>query len=346
MLLKDYRRVEMLVQMGNPDIILDAELKRNIEAIIKSGWVSIGEWVEALESRFRELTGCKHAIATNSATSGLIIAIKAAGWKHRVVHMPAFTWPSTLYAVECNSNYRWLHDINKETFLIDFKTEDEYSEDCIIPVDIFGSQSEKPMDFSKDRVIIDAAHGFGLPKLGKRGIAEVVSLSFTKSVTGMEGGIILTDDDNLAETATELRRLSARMGEINACIAMQSIDGYEERKKVTKWVIGAYLVNIDVPVYCQDLKGGGIPSVFSLLFKETVTRNAVMKALARNGVETKVYYDPLINGHVNTDYVYNHILSLPIHEGVVDHVFDIVDIINSSAETTPAKCYLTGGNNV
>jgi dTDP-4-amino-4,6-dideoxygalactose transaminase len=333
----------MDIKMGNPDILWNKELGHDIAAIIQSGWVSIGEWVEALEDRFKTLTGCKYAIGCNSATTGLIIAMKAAGWKDKTVHLPAFTWPSTLYAVRCSSNYEWFHDIDRDTWLMDFQYDDEYSDDCIVPVDIFGSQSSKPMDFAKERVIIDAAHGFGLPLLGKRGIAEVVSLSFTKSVTGMEGGMILTDDFQLAEIATELRRLSGRMGEINARIAMQSMDSYKERMETTKAIIGTYLVNLNTKAYCQGLKGGGVPSVFSLLFDETVTRNAVMKALAKNGVETKVYYDPLIGGHPNTDYVYNHILSLPIHEGVIGHQSKIIDIINSSVETTPAKQYLRVG---
>jgi dTDP-4-amino-4,6-dideoxygalactose transaminase len=333
----------MDIKMGNPDIRWSKELERDIAAIVKSGWVSIGEWVEALEERFKALTGCKHAIGCSSATTGLVIAIKAAGWCDRVVHLPAFTWPSTLYAVKCNANAEWFHDIDRDTWLMDFKYDGEYSDDCIVPVDVFGSQSSKPLDFSKERVIIDAAHGFGLPLLGKRGIAEVVSLSFTKVVTGMEGGIILTDDDDLAEIATELRRLSGRMGEINARIAMQSLDSYEERKETTKAIIGTYLVNLNMKAYCQDLKGGGVPSVFSLLFDETVTRNSVMKALAKKGVETKVYYDPLICGHPNTDYVYNHILSLPTHEGIIPYQTDIINIINSSAETTPAKQYLRVG---
>lgn len=332
------------IKMGNPDILWEQNLARDIGAIISSGWVSIGEWVEALEERFKEETGCKYAIATNSATSGLTIAIKAANWKHKLVHMPAFTWPSTLYAVKCNSNDPCFHDIDRGTWLMKFACDDIYADDCIIPVDIFGNPSEKPMDFSKDRVIIDAAHGFGLPNLGKRGIAEVVSLSFTKVLTAMEGGIILTDDDRLAETATELRRLAGRMGEINALIALQSFDYYKTSSLRREITIQEYWQYLEVACVTQEMKPGFNNSVFSILFPETTTRNAVMKALARNGVETKVYYDPLQHGHPNTEYVYNHILSLPTHSGVSsDDVHKICEIINESAEVTPGKKYLTEG---
>jgi dTDP-4-amino-4,6-dideoxygalactose transaminase len=334
----------MNIKMGNPDIVWDDDLRRDIEAVIKSGWVSIGEWVEALESHFRELTGCKYAIATNSATTGLIIAIKAANWKNVRVHLPAFTWPSTLYAILCNNNIPSFHDITKRAWLMDFRFDGIYGDDCIIPVDIFGNQSEVNVDFPKNNRIYDAAHGYGLPNLGKRGIAEVVSLSFTKILTAMEGGIILTDDDGLAETATELRRLSGRMGEINARIAMGSLDRYEETRKYRIDIIGEYKKYLNINYLTQQVPINTTNSVFSILFCETATRNSVMKALAAEGVETKVYYDPLLPGLKNTEYVYNRILSLPTHRGVSSFDVEMIcDIINKSAEVTPGKSYLTQG---
>ena len=216
----------MRVQFGSPNINAHA-LTREIEGILLSGWVSIGEYVEALESYFKKTYRMKYAIGCNSATQGLTIAIKAAGWHNKHVHMPAFTWPSTLYAVKCSNNIPIFHDIDPDSWLMDDDFGKLTEDDCIVPVDIFGNMAEHSDNFAIENTIIDAAHGFGLECLGKRGIAEVVSLSFTKVVTGMEGGMILTDDDELAETATELRRLSARMGEINALIAMESIRNYD-----------------------------------------------------------------------------------------------------------------------
>ncbi len=258
--------------------------------------------------------------------------------------MPAFTWPSTLYAVKCNGNKAYFHDIDRDTWQMDNINNGDVSVcNRILSVDVFGSESTPWIDFPFEDRIIDAAHGYGLPNLGKRGIAEVVSLSFTKVVTGMEGGMILTDSDELAEIATELRRLSGRMGEINARVAMQSIGDYELNRSLKLEVIDNYRRGININYTEQEVTHASNNSVYSILFAETSTRNAVMKALARNGVETKVYYDPLISGLPNTDYVYNHILSLPIHADVLDDQMEIIDIINKSAETTPGKKYLAEG---
>ncbi|MGR3301858.1 MAG: DegT/DnrJ/EryC1/StrS family aminotransferase, partial [Candidatus Scalindua sp.] len=209
-----------------------------------------------------------------------------------------------------------------------------------IAVDTFGNEWNQS-DYMKENVIVDAAHGYGLPNLGKRGLAEVVSFSFTKIITATEGGMILTDDDELADTAYELRRLSGRMEEINALIAMESIKNYKPED--TRAIINKYRKHITVSYKVQSIPTYTNNSVFSILFEEQVIRDAVRLALAKNKVETKVYYDPLKSGLPNTDYVYQRLLSLPIHKGVIEHQDEIIEIINTAGRNarTPGKKYLT-----
>lgn len=329
----------MQIQFGNPNIYTNHEVMREIKGILDSKWVSIGEYVEALEDNFKRKFGVRHAIACSSATAGLTIAIKAAGWQGQKIILPAFTWPSTLYALTCNNNFPVFCDIDRETWL-PCHNDSPYN---MIAVDVFGSQClEYP-----NKVIYDAAHGYGLDGLGHRGIAEVVSLSFTKVVTAMEGGMILTNDDALAETATELRRLTARMGEINALFGLQSMKSYDRRLVIS--IINYYKKHITVPYRCQEVPTDTNNSVFAIIFDDTPTRDAVRLALYRAGCETKVYYDPLADSLPNTDYVYSRILALPIHEEVPKYQDDIIEIINSAARSgrTPGKKFLSasqGGN--
>jgi len=177
--------------------------------------------------------------------------------------------------------------------------------------------------------------------LGHRGLAEIVSLSFTKVVTGMEGGMILTNNDTLAETATELRRLSGRMGEINALIALDSIKNYEP--SVTQFVINHYKKHISVPYKCQTIASDTNNSVFSVRFETTAVRDAIRIALEKQGVETKVYYDPLQRGHPETERLYNTILSIPTHTEASRHQEQIIEIINEVGRSarTPGMSYLT-----
>ncbi len=329
----------MNIKFARPNIECNDELLRKIGDILNDGWVSIGSRMLALEYHFKEKFHVQHAIACSSATTGLIIAIKAAGWKNMRIGIPAFTWPSTLYALECNGNMPVFCDINRDSWLI---YADNNSSTRLIAVDIFGNQAQcNYADYHKENIIYDAAHGYGLSNLGQRGLAEVVSLSFTKRITATEGGMILTDDDELAETAYELRRLSGRMEEINALIAMESIRNYADDYNQT--VINKYIKHIVVPYKTQSIPVDTNNSVFSIMFEEPCVRTAVMVALAKNGVETKVYYDPLVSGLPNTDYVYQRILSLPIHKDVIPVQDQIIEIINTSARgaRTPGKAYLT-----
>ena len=329
----------MNIRFGSPNIKHGESTLQDISRILRSGWVSIGKHAEALESHFKTKFNMKHAIATSSATTGLIIAIKAAGWKNNDVHIPSFTWPSTLYAVNCNGNRAICHDIEPDTWLM---TDPQKfgKDDCIVPVDIFGNQAPVHIDFPKEKRIYDAAHGYGLSDLGKRGIAEVVSLSFTKVVTSMEGGMILTDDDELADTATELRRLSGRMGEINALVALKSIENYKPNE--TSFAVNHYKKHIMVPHKCQEVLTDTNNSVFSLLYNNSVVRDTIRIALEKAGVETKVYYDPLFRGYRNTEDIYSRILSLPTHEKAMEHQDDIIEIINTAGRGagTPGKEFL------
>jgi dTDP-4-amino-4,6-dideoxygalactose transaminase len=330
----------MKITYGHPNIKPSDELMTKIKEVLDSGWVSIGLYVEDLECHFKEKFHVKHAIACSSATTGLIIAVKAAGWKNLKVALPAFTWPSTLYALECNGNQPMFLDINTETWLAESRGYDHERENKLIMVDTFGNQS-RFKNYPKKDTIIDAAHSYGAPDLGKRGIAEVVSLSFTKIVTATEGGMILTDDDELADTATELRRLSGRMEEINALIALESIEMYGFNEDHDR--MNYYEKHIVIPYKRQLQLNWHTHSVFNLLFDNRLVRDTIRLALMEKGVETKVYYDPLCSGLPNTDYVYDRILSLPVHEGIIGHQDEIIEIVNTKGRSarTPGKDYLT-----
>ena len=178
-----------------PNLNLTVTDYNKIHAAADSGWVSIGINVEKIEEHFKETCNVKHAIACSSATAGLTIAIKAAGWRDKKIGVPAFTWPSTVYAIESSgaNNVPIFKDVYEDSWLMKHDWGDC---EAILAVDTFGSEVNINSTLP---IIYDAAHGYGLPNLGKRGLAEVVSFSFTKIVTAMEGGIILTDDNVLAE---------------------------------------------------------------------------------------------------------------------------------------------------
>jgi len=318
------------MRFAYPAIDFDDEAILQFKEIFKSGWVSNAGHVRELEEHFCRTYGVKHAIACCNATQGLTIAISAAGWKNMKVAVPAFTWPSTVYAVIHNSCEPVYGDVDPKTWALDLESiRGDY--DAVLPVDIFGNQ----VNVSNTRlpVIYDAAHAYGLPLLGKRGLAEVVSMSHTKYPTASEGGIILTNDDSLAERATEERRLAARMSEFNAIIGLNSIRKYEYFKKQRRAIIDRYLNEIKVPFSAQKIISYTNNSVFAILLDVKLRDKIADYLREKLDLEVKIYYEPLISGLPNTEYIYKRILALPTHIRMFEILDDVIAGINQFAGT-------------
>lgn len=323
-----------MIRFAKPFINLNNEEFKSVHKILNSGWVSNGEFVLELEKTFEKRFHVKYAIACNNATNGLIISLIAAGWENYIVGLPCFTWPSTEYAIRCSSNIPRLFDIDKKTWLV--KIDDKNCEAAVV-VDTFGNNyGENELSIP---VIYDAAHGFGLEKLGNRGLAEVVSLSHTKVVTAGEGGIILTNDDNLADKAIELRRLSSRMPEINALIALNTLRFYDSRfSEIRKFIIDKYLKGFDFKYETQEVIYDTNFSVFAILFEDKLIRDYVVNCLEENLFETKVYYEPLVfSNFPNTNYVYDRILALPVYYELITDLDFLIETINKSVKEYESK---------
>ena len=305
-----------------PKIILNRNDWKKFKKIAKSGWVCNGDAVNALEKHFRDTFKTRYAIACSSATQGLIIALRASGIKNKKIAVPSFTWGSTLYAIQCSENYPIIVDVNKETFLADFH---DIKADFYMPVDCFGNAYPKIKN-----AIYDSAHSYGLESLGKRGLAEVVSLSFTKPITGMQGGIILTNDDRLASEAKELRDLSSKMCEFNAIIALNSIQNLTNAERIKKQAIEKYRELLKITYTEQKILKETNYSVYAIVFSDKLIRDRVANELTRNGYEVKIYYNPLKIGLPNTDWLYDRILALPIYEEIISRIPEICGLINKA----------------
>ncbi|MBM4440607.1 MAG: DegT/DnrJ/EryC1/StrS family aminotransferase [Candidatus Rokubacteria bacterium] len=300
---------------------------RAMREVLQSGWVSNGEWVRRLEAHFTERFGVTHAIATANGTQGLVIAIRAAGLAGARIALPAFTWPSTLYALLLNHCTPVFADIDPESWHLDLRSV-RARYDAVLAVDTFGSEARVK---TKAPVIYDAADGYGLPHLGRRGRVEVVSLSFTKQPTAGEGGMLLTNDAAVAREAVELRRLSARMPEFNAILAARSIADYATNHLKRLQVIERYRKLLRVPRTEQAVPRATNHSVFAVTFESPAMRTRAERALAEHGFETKTYYNPLVRGLPVTDAVYARILALPVYPEMLGKVRQISTIVNRAA---------------
>ncbi len=196
----------------------EAEVEAAVE-VLRSGWLTTGKNCVEFEREFAEYVGAKHAVAMNSATAALHLALAARGiGPGDEVIVPTMTFASTAEVVQYMGATPVLVDILPESLLIDpAAVEAKLTERtrAIMPVHYAGFPAD--MDAINELaagvgayVIDDAAHSLPTLYKGRRigSLADSTCFSFyaNKTITTAgEGGMLTTDDEELAGTA---RRLS------------------------------------------------------------------------------------------------------------------------------------------
>ncbi|TBL72014.1 UDP-4-amino-4-deoxy-L-arabinose aminotransferase [Obesumbacterium proteus] len=190
--------------MGEDEIAAVAE-------VLRSGWITTGPKCQQLESAFSQYVGAKHAIAVSSATGGMHVTLMALGiGAGDEVITPSQTWVSTINIITLLGAEPVMVDVDRDTLMVQpAQIEAAITEKtkAIIPVHYAGA----PADLTALReiaarhnipLIEDAAHAvgtrFGDEMIGSQGTA-IFSFHAIKNMTCAEGGMVVTDDDELAD---------------------------------------------------------------------------------------------------------------------------------------------------
>jgi dTDP-4-amino-4,6-dideoxygalactose transaminase len=190
----------------------DEEEKQAILEVLDSGWITTGPKTKKFEADFASYIGCKHAIALNSCTAGLHLALAAnnIGPGDQVI-VPAMTFAASANVVEHTGATPVIADISPDTLNIDVKKLEEKINShtrAVIPVHMAGQPCEMDkINYLAEKynllVVEDAAHAteswYKGQKIGN--ISKLTAFSFyaTKNITTAEGGMLTTNDDALAE---------------------------------------------------------------------------------------------------------------------------------------------------
>lgn len=314
----------------NEPYIGEKEIEYVNEAI-KIGWISSeGKFIKAFEERFAGYIGRKYAIAVNNGTNALILALKAmdlpAGSE---VIIPSFTIISCALACIYNNLIPVFIDSEKETWNMDvFKIEGKITEKtkAIMPVHIYGHPVDmdeilKIAEKFKLYVIEDFAEAMGSEYKGKMcgGFGEISCASFyaNKVITTGEGGMCLTDSDELAERMRRLRNLAFipekrfihyelgfnfRMTNIQAAIGLAQVERIEEHVK-RKVVIGKRYTMIlkeleekeliRLPVEKEWVKNTYWMYGIVLNASLGLDAESAMKMLSEKGIQTRPFFYPM-----------------------------------------------------
>ena len=305
-----------------------------IQDVLKSGWITTGPKNQQLEEAFCQLTGNQHAIALSSATAGMHVTLMAMGiGAGDEVITPSMTWVSTLNMIVLLGATPVMIDVDRDTLMVtpqSIEAAITSKTKAIIPVHYAGA----PADIDAIRalgekynipVIEDAAHAAGTyykgHHVGCRGTA-IFSFHAIKNMTCAEGGLVVTDDEKLAQRIRSLkfhglgvdaydRQTHGRapqaevispgykynLADINAALALVQLGKLHEANKRRTEIAQRYLRELaDTPF--QPLTVPAWPHVhawhlFIIRVDETrcgLTRDALMEALKAQGIGTGLHF--------------------------------------------------------
>ncbi len=201
---------------------LGEEEEQAVLNVMRSGWLTTGKEALAFEKEFAEKINVPHALAVNSNTSGMVLAMEACGVKPgKAVITTPYTFVSTAACARLLGGDVFFADIEKDSYSIDPDRVEailagERGKDvvAIVPVHIGGNvcNMDRIMEIARKynvKVIEDAAHSFPsrthLGYAGAIGDIGVFSFYVTKTITTGEGGMVTTKDESLAKRMTSMR---------------------------------------------------------------------------------------------------------------------------------------------
>ncbi len=350
--------------------------ENDIEMIIKvlrSGWLAHGPAVEDFEARFARYIGVKKALAVANGTVALELSLRAVGVKPGdEVIVPSFTFIATANAALMLGARPVLCDIDLDVFALDpscVESSISRRTRAVIPVHLYGHPADMDpiLRIARDHgvfVIEDAAQAHGALYKGARcgSLGDLGTFSFyaTKNMTTGEGGMVTTNDNDLARRIELLRNHGQeakyvhaelggnyRMTSIQAALGISQLEKLERlnemrRRNAEKMTSGIKKLGwLRPPIEKPWARHVYHQYVVMLEEDAPITRDELASYLKEHGVETAIHYplpihlQPLYRklGYKeccpNSYKASQRILSLPIHPGLSDSdIGYIIDLLS------------------
>ena len=338
--------------------LLGAEEQKAVADVIASGMIASGPRVAEFEAAFAKYVGAKHAIATSNATTGLHASLVGLGVAPGdEVILPAFTFIATANAVLFAGGKPVFVDVDPATFNMDpalLKKAITPKTKAIMPVHLFG----QPADM---QAIADATHGhdikilgdaaqahgaaIGARKIGTFGHAECFSFYPTKNMTTGEGGMITTDDAEIAErirsfvnhgrSKSELGTYdhvrighNFRLTDIGAAIGLEQLkklDGWNQQRAANAAKLSEGLAHADGVTVPHVRRG--VAHVFHQYTVRVPSRDAFLAKLKAAAIGYGIYYPKPLHAYPHLTQFAKHatpeadkaareVVSLPVHPSV------------------------------
>lgn len=328
------------------DIDMDSEEIDSVVKVLQSKWLSMGPVTHQFERQFSEFLGVKHAFAVSNGTAALHIAMSALGIEQNdEVIVPSLTFVATancaLYvgATPIFADITSSDDLNISPEDIRNKITPKTKAIIVVHYGGYPADMDAIMKIAQENnlfVVEDAAHAPGAElgsrsrktsgkKLGTIGNIGCFSFFPNKNMTTGEGGMIVTDDDNIAEKIKIIRShgmttltwdrhkghaftydvvdlgYNYRIDEIRSAMGLIQLKKLNENNERRKAIVQLYkkhlesISDINIPFTSQYMEYKGKPSfhIFPILLGKGISRKEFMDKLNEKGIQASIHYPPI-----------------------------------------------------
>lgn len=298
----------------------DQREEEAVAEVLRSGWIGLGPKTEEFEQRFAERAGTTYAVALNSCTAALHIALQIAGVSPGdEVLVPTLTFVSTGMAANYLGAAPVFCDVRRDTLCLDYDDAARrrtYLTKAVVPV-LYGGQPIDEPDLDVP-VVYDAAHAAG-SDWDASGKLTCWSFHAVKNLAVGDGGMITTDDEQAYRRALRLRWLGidkstwdrtavdaqywweyrveevgykSHLNDIAAAIGLVQLAKLDEMNAIRRTLVRQYLEELDgvpgveMPAYDEA-------SSWHLLVARVDHRDELSLYLRDRGISTGVHYKPV-----------------------------------------------------
>ena len=316
--------MDTTINMASADLS-QADIDAVLE-VLHSGRLALGPKTLEFEQNMAAYAGVKHGIAVSSGTAGLHVITKALeiGPGDEVL-LPSFTFAASANVVLYEGATPVFVDIEPDTFTLDpedLRAKITPRTKAIMTVDVFGHPVlwDEILALADEyglAIIDDCCEALGSEykstRIGKLGDAGCFAFYPNKQITTGEGGVIVTDSDEIARITRSLRNqgrgdmgawleherlgYNYRIDEMSAALGISQLarlDTFIQKREQVAQSYNQHLAKLDwlrVPVVRDDVRISRF--VYVILLAEGLDRNPVMAALADKGIPTRAYFSPL-----------------------------------------------------
>jgi dTDP-4-amino-4,6-dideoxygalactose transaminase len=345
----------LVVGLPNP-VDTDGFLSDICEILQTGIYTNGGPFALRLETEVCRYLGVKYAITVSNATVGLALSLRALCVRRGgEVIVPSFTFAASVHAIVEAGLTPVFCDVNRRTHLMTpeyVRPHVSSNTVAIVAVNLWGmSCGEELEQFAEEKnipLLFDSAHAFGAKRgdqfIGTFGTINVFSMHATKLFNSFEGGILTTNDSDLARRLSVMRNFgitdqdtftycgtNCKLSEPHAAYACRQLIAIENTKAHYRKIVEAYksylAVGLDgISLWNEEfLSSGCTHSYICVMVDSTApfSRDDLMVELRKEGIYAKRYFFPGCHNQPcfapwrtnkelpNTDYINSRIIILP-----------------------------------